>query len=80
MISAVPQIAENNLSCLLGIIHHLCPNYQRWHTACYCRTIKEHVFGSFILLIAHLKDADSVKMLPQLQPFTMQRYPSSTSL
>ncbi|KAG8247816.1 hypothetical protein J6590_053199 [Homalodisca vitripennis] len=38
---------------------------------CYCRTIKEQVFSSFILLITHsterilLKDADSVKMLPQ---------------
>ncbi|KAG8269392.1 HIR complex subunit [Homalodisca vitripennis] len=38
---------------------------------CYRRTIKEQVFGSFILLITHsterilLKDADSVKVLPQ---------------
>ncbi|KAG8312357.1 hypothetical protein J6590_024863 [Homalodisca vitripennis] len=39
---------------------------------CYCRTIKEQVFGSFILLITHsaerilLKNANSVKMLPQV--------------
>ncbi|KAG8330342.1 hypothetical protein J6590_065936 [Homalodisca vitripennis] len=72
MISAVPQTTENNLSGPPGEIHHPCPNcpnYQRWHTA---PSLLQDSESSFILLITHstewilLKDADSVKMLPQV--------------
>ncbi|KAG8300597.1 hypothetical protein J6590_072773 [Homalodisca vitripennis] len=46
----------------------------------YCRTIKEQVFDSFILLITHsterilLKDADSMTMLPLVTMFRDQNY------
>ncbi|KAG8291330.1 hypothetical protein J6590_063367 [Homalodisca vitripennis] len=39
---------------------------------CYCWTMKEQVFSSFLLLVTHSterilpKDADSVKVLPQM--------------
>ncbi|KAG8272571.1 hypothetical protein J6590_039278 [Homalodisca vitripennis] len=42
---------------------------------CYCRTVKEQVFSSFLLLITHsteqilLKDTNSVKMLPEVSDF-----------
>ncbi|KAG8293433.1 hypothetical protein J6590_016392 [Homalodisca vitripennis] len=47
---------------------------------CYCRTIKEEVFDSFILLITHyterilLKDDDSVNMIPQVTMSRDQTY------
>ncbi|KAG8282640.1 Semaphorin-2A [Homalodisca vitripennis] len=40
--------------------------------SCYCRTVKEQVLNSFLLLVTHstelilLKDIESVKMLPQM--------------
>ncbi|KAG8269367.1 hypothetical protein J6590_004661 [Homalodisca vitripennis] len=42
--------------------------------SCYCRAIKEQVLSSLLLLITPsterilLKDANSVKMLPQMEP------------
>ncbi|KAG8321437.1 hypothetical protein J6590_046612 [Homalodisca vitripennis] len=71
MISAVPQTAENNLSGPPREIHHDCPNYQR--------TIKEQVFGSFILLITHstegcrlCEDASSSDHVPWIKPITQE--------
>ncbi|KAG8264634.1 hypothetical protein J6590_008570 [Homalodisca vitripennis] len=66
MISAVPQTSENNLSGLPGKIQIVQTNKDGIPLPYYCKTIKEQVFGSFILLITHsterilLKDANQL--------------------
>ncbi|KAG8288721.1 hypothetical protein J6590_014010 [Homalodisca vitripennis] len=71
-ISAVPQTAENNLSSPLGKIHHPCPNYQRWQYRSLAIAGQSKSRFSAVSSCSLpsterilLKDADSVKMLPQ---------------
>ncbi|KAG8334392.1 tumor suppressor candidate 3 [Homalodisca vitripennis] len=71
--SAVQQTAENNLSVLLGkFTTPVQATKDGIPLSCYCRAIKEQVLSSLLLLITPsterilLKDANSVKMLPQV--------------
>ncbi|KAG8280144.1 hypothetical protein J6590_088312 [Homalodisca vitripennis] len=63
MISAVLQTAKNNLSGPPGEIYQPCPNYQRWQS--------NNRQSRWRIL---LKDADSVKMLPQVTMSRDQTY------